>query len=174
MKEVKNMTDLRSTRRQVLKRAGILGATAAFLSPTTALAKQNDAAQGPEGSWIGTVTITSGPAFPLFQALYTYAAGGGLVETDQISFNPQSPDSPRHGVWVSTREDAFASTYINLTFDSQGKPTGTIKIRETAVLSERGNAYTGSGKFDVLDLNGNVIASGTFTSQATRIRVEPV
>ena len=49
---------------------------------------------------------------------------------------------------------------------------GTSKIRQIATLNEAGNAYSGSGNFDVYDGHGNVILSGTFTIQATRVRVE--
>src|ERR1700761_1506644 len=40
--------------------------------------------QGPEGSWLYTVTI---PGYT-FQGIETYSAGGGYTEADQLSFNP--------------------------------------------------------------------------------------
>ena len=52
-----------------------------------------------------------------------------------------------------------------------GMPGGEVKSA-IAKLNEAGNAYSGSGNFDVYDVQGNVILSGTFTIQATRIQVE--
>jgi hypothetical protein len=63
---------------------------------------------------------------------------------------------------------SYFCTYLGLGSTPQGKS----KIRQVATLNEAGNAYSGSGNFDVYDVNGNVILSGTFTIQATRIRVE--
>ena len=118
--------------------------------------------KGPEGSWMVTVTVTSGPPQPPFQALITYGAGGGLVETDQ-------GNSPGHGAWVSTGANAFA-----FTFDSKGNPTGTVKVREAATLSKGGDAYSGAGTVDQFDVNGKLITSRSLETQARRILVEPL
>ena len=47
-----------------------------------------------------------------------------------------------------------------------------MTVRQVATFNETGDAYSGSGKFDVYDVHGNVILSGTFTAQGKRIRVE--
>ena len=171
------MTVLGKTkRRQLLKGAGALsalGALAALESPTAAFAQNTNAGQGPEGSWLYTVTATS-PSGPPSTALglETYAAGGGYVETDQFSFMHASLATPGHGSWKSTGERTFLLTYLTLNYDTQGTPQGTTKIRQVATLNQAGDAYSGSGNFDVYDVHGNVILSGTFTITATRIRVE--
>ena len=161
-------------RRQLLKGAGALsalGALAALGSPTAAFAKNTNAGQGPEGSWLYTVTSSSGPPSTVL-GLETYAAGGGYTETDQLSFMPSTLATPGHGSWKLTGGRTFLLTYITLNHDSNGKFQGTSKIRQVATLNAAGNAYSGSGNFDVYDVNGNVILSGTFTIQAARIRVE--
>jgi hypothetical protein len=43
-------------------------------------------------------------------------------------------------------------------------------VRQATKLD--GNRYSGSGDFFYYDLHGNVIASGTFTITANKIRVE--
>jgi hypothetical protein len=53
-----------------------------------------------------------------------------------------------------------------------GTLVGTTKIRETRTLDEAGNTFSGSGSFNVLDLTGTVVSSGSFTIQGTRIAVE--
>ena len=156
--------------------------TMAFASSAEpkALASNTDAAeskaelktQGPEGSWLYTVTI---PGFT-FQGIETYAAGGGYTEADQLSFNPVAVASAGHGAWKMTDGKTFGLTYINLTFDgfSSGNPTGTLKVRQTTTISKSGNAYTGSGDYTYYDLNDDPIPSisGTFTITAQRIVVQ--
>jgi len=150
-------------------------------TPTTAEAQNpgewrapwgGNLSQGPEGSWLYTVTI---PGYT-FQGIETYSAGGGYTEADQLSFNPLAVASAGHGAWKMTGERTFELTYLNLTFDGfgSGNPTGTLKVRQTTTVSKDGNSYTGSGDYTYYDLNGNPIPSisGTFTITATRILVE--
>jgi hypothetical protein len=168
---------MKTTRRQLLKGAGALSslALAAFGSPTAAFAKnanENQGPVGPEGSWLYTVTITDhGPPFTEL-GLETYAAGGGYVGIDQLSFTPGSLGTPGHGSWISTGKRTFLLTFISLSHDEAGNPQGTLKVRQVATLSEDRNTYSGSGSFDGYDVSGNVIFSGAFTITAVRIAVE--
>ena len=146
---------------------------AALESPTAAFAQNTNADQGPEGSWLYTVTVTSSSGPPTtVLGLETYAAGGGYVETDQFSFMHASLATPGHGSWKNTGKRTFLLTFLNLTHDAVGTPQGTFKVRQVATLSEDGNAYSGSGSFDGYDVSGKVIFSGTFTITAVRIAVE--
>ncbi|SPE26246.1 exported hypothetical protein [Candidatus Sulfotelmatomonas gaucii] len=128
--------------------------------------------QGPEGSWLYTVTI---PGYT-FQGIETYASGGGYTEADQLSFSPIAVASAGHGAWEMTGKKTFVLTYLNLTFDgfSTGNPTGTLKVRQTTTIGASGNSYTGSGDYTYYDLDGNPIpsVSGTFTITAKRILVQ--
>ncbi len=150
-----------------------LGAPAAANAQTTTqLSGSLLQAQGPQGSWLYTVTI---PGYR-FQGIETYSPGGGYTEADQLSFNPLAVASAGHGAWQMTGQRTFNLTYLNLTFDafSSGNPTGTLKVRQTTTLNKSGNSYTGSGDYTYYDLNGNPIPSisGTFTITATRIVVQ--
>jgi hypothetical protein len=128
--------------------------------------------QGPEGSWLYTVTI---PGYT-FQGIETYSAGGGYTEADQLSFSPIAVASAGHGAWKMTGEKTFVLTYLNLMFDafSSGNPTGTLKVRQNTRIGASGNSYTGSGDYTYYDLDGNPIPSisGTFTITAKRILVQ--
>ena len=167
---------VQTKRRRLLKGVGVLsalGALTALGQPMAAFADNADAVQGPEGSWLYSVTATSSSGLPSpVLGLETYAAGGGYTETDQLSFMPSSLATPGHGSWKLTGERTFLLTYITLNHDSNGTFQGTSKIRQVANLNQKGTAYSGSGNFDVYDVQGNVILAGTFTVQATRIRVE--
>ena len=155
----------------------VLGALIPLGLPTPAAAQnivQLSASlpQGPEGSWLYTVTI---PGYT-FQGIETYSAGGGYTESDQLSFSPIAVASAGHGAWKMTGGNTFNLTYLNLTFDafSSGNPTGTLKVRQTTMIARSGNSYTGSGDYTYYDLDGNPIPSisGTFTITAKRIVVQ--
>jgi len=174
------MTALVKTKRgQLIKCAAALTVLAVLPglgSPTAAFAQntaQGDrASQGPEGSWLYKVTIPNPPGAPIvFLGSETYSAGGGYVEADQLSFMPGSLATAGHGTWKSTGERTFLLTYVNLTYDATGTPTGSSKVRQTTKLARTGNSYSGSGDYAYFDLNGNVVLSGTFTITAKRILV---
>jgi hypothetical protein len=178
-KEVRNLTNLvETTRRRLLSGAAVLTvlvALAALGSPATAFAQDSTqskaARQTPEGSWLYTVTIPNPPNAPIvFLGTETYSAGGGYVEADQLSFTPGYLATAGHGGWKSTGKDAFLLTYMNLTYDATGTPTGSSKVRQTTTMA--GNSYIGSGDYHYYDVNGKVVASGTFTITAKRILVQ--
>ncbi len=178
-KEFRNLTNLvKTTRRRLLSGAAaltVLIALAALGSPATAFAQDSTqskaASQTPEGSWLYTVTIPNPPNAPIvFLGTETYSAGGGYVEADQLSFTPGYLATAGHGGWQSTGKDAFLLTYMNLTYDANGNPTGSGEVRQTTTMS--GNSYSGSGDYAYYDVNGNVVASGTFTITAKRIIVQ--
>ena len=154
-----------------------LGALIPLGVPTAASAQNSpqfsaSLPEGPEGSWLYTVTI---PGYS-FQGIETYSAGGGYTEADQLSFSPIAVASAGHGAWKMTGGSTFNLTYLNLTFDafSSGNPTGTLKVRQTTRIDKSGNSYSGSGDYTYYDLDGNPIPSisGTFTITAKRIAVQ--
>jgi hypothetical protein len=160
-------------RRHVLGRAGIVGGALLAAAAPTAVAASDDDNTGLEGAWIGNVSSTG---FPLFQALYTFARGGGMVTSSSIDLSPKSLSTPGYGAWQRTaeRERAFAFTFDTFVFDPQGNPAGVVKSRATAVLDASGDTFTGVFKFDVFAPNGAIVFSGSGTHDGRRIRVEPV
>lgn len=123
-----------------------------------------------EGSWKARVTVAPGPgAGPPFDALVTYSAGGGLVESDNLF--PPSIVTAGHGSWEFAGR-TFNNTFTKLMFNPQGQFTGTIKVREKITLGFNKSDYTGVGKADFFDPADNFLVSVDFTTQATRIPVE--
>jgi hypothetical protein len=182
--QFRNMTVMvKAKRRQLVKGSAaftLLLALALLGGSATASAQddsknqdavQSNSAETPEGSWLYKVTIPDPPGDPIvFVGTETYAAGGGYVEADQLSFTPGYLATAGHGAWRITGKNRFVLTYLNLTYDASGNPTGSGKVRQAMTLD--GTRYSGSGDFFYYDLNGNVIASGTFTITAKKIRVE--
>src|SRR5271170_7733873 len=126
-------------KRQLFKSAALLALSFAVVGSSTAAFADDIRASGngPEGSWLYTVTI---PGYT-FQGIETYSPGGGYTEADQLSFSPLAVASAGHGVWQSTGQQTFNLTYLNLTFDafSSGNPTGTLKVRQTTRIDKSGN-----------------------------------
>jgi hypothetical protein len=160
------MTDLRPQRRQILKGAGAMAATAALLSPTAALAKTTKASQGIVGSWLATVTA---PSLNL-KALLTFHQDGTLVESTQGDDAPPDLSTPGYGAWVNTGSDEVAMTFIHLFYDTKGNLIAFVKHHET--MQPDGDTYTAKGKYVGTDPSGKVLFSGSYTVHATRIKVE--
>jgi hypothetical protein len=141
----------------------------AIFNPGTVV-DPSSGATGIEGSWMVTINLASsalGP--PKFSALITYGVGRGLVETDTAPPNMfTATASPGHGAWqlVGSRHTL---TIVKFRFDNSGNLIGTVRLTETLTLSASRDLYSGVGKLDVFDLNGNLLFSTNFTSQATRI-----
>jgi len=187
---MKNALGMKSTEFKLWKIAAVAGACmalAAFGGTTAAFAQAlpaSEACQGPEmprfdscqrveGSWLYTVSIPNPSSPPtVFQGVETYSAGGGYSEADQLSFTPGYLATAGHGAWRLTTDRTFLLTYVNLTYDPAGNATGSSKVRQIMKLDHQGKNYTGSGDFTYYDLNGKVVAAGTFTITAQRIMVQ--
>jgi hypothetical protein len=116
-------------RRQMLKRAGVLGAVGTLAAiPTSALAGSDDHQEGGRGlvgAWIDTVSSTDTPPL-IFQTLTTYDTGGGLTATASIDSTP--PDflsSPTHGAWVRTEGRSYRWFGHAFAFSKEGPTYGT-------------------------------------------------
>jgi hypothetical protein len=159
-------------RRKVLTRGALAGGAALAAMGPGVVAAEDDDANTIEGAWMGAVN--SGPGFPPFKALYTFARGGGLVTSSSIDLSPRSLSTPGYGAWKRTGPRTFLFTFDAFVFDAQGNPSGTVKARSTATLNQAGDAWSGVFKFDVFAPNGAIVFSGGGSHDATRVRVEPV
>jgi len=131
----------------------------------------DDDARGLEGSW--RVTITAGtPELPSwYQALVTFAPGGGLVATvtDPLL-------NTGHGAWAKKRHRAFAITILLFQFSSEGQFLGTLKARATLELERKGNTFESDDyQFESFDRDGNPTGFVGFgAAQGVRIKAEPL
>ena len=168
------MANQRVDRRQILQGVGALGALgalAALQSPTRARAddeqeEHEEHERSLIGSWEFTATISPGAA--LNRGLSLVAPGGVALFTDQGE--PSQHEGSGVGAWVRTGKRTIALTFVRQRFDATGTLVGTTKILEARTLDAAGDTFSGSGSFNVLDLTGKVVASGSFTIQGTRIR----
>ena len=125
------------------------------------------------GVWETVVTVrnceTGAPLAPEFQGLSTYNSGGTYTESSGGG-NPILR-SAGHGIWQ--RESGWRNYSLKFTFlrfNASGVLIGKQRVFQTLELSEDGDQLTSSGRFEVLDLSGNVLASGCSTAAATRFQ----
>jgi hypothetical protein len=142
-----------------------LVAVMALIGAQSVTADNGTAAPEIEGTWLVTVTIPDGP--PPFPSLVTYARGGALVVTDG-SVAP-ALGNVYQGTWAKTGAQTFAFTFLGLQYDASGVLVNYIRAREIVRLEPGGNAYNGVTVIEVLDLDQNVIATGSSTTHATRV-----
>lgn len=118
-----------------------------------------------EGTWLATITVPDGP--PPFPSLVTYARGGALTVTD--SSVPPALGNVYQGTWAKIGAHKYALTFMGFSYDEAGVLTGFFRGHETLQLEPGGNAYNGVAVVEFLDINQNVIETGTTLSHATRI-----
>ena len=158
-----------------MRRKSIVGALALLAVAAMVAAGAISASSGEGGAQganalVGTweATISRGPALPPLKSLQTFTKDQTLVESGSDSLYR----SPAYGVWEYVGDRTFATTAIFHRFSTAGVYLGAQKIKSLRQVSPDGETYTATGAFEVLDLDGNVIATGQTTGTAKRVHVE--
>ena len=124
------------------------------------------------GVWLTQVTrrnCDTGEPIATNRIQLTFAEGGTFLET----IGPSIIRSPGNGIWKREHgwnEYSYALRFMR--YDAAGSFIGSGVVRAALTLDETGNHYTATATNDVLDVNGNVIASGCATSVSTRFSSE--
>ena len=162
-------------RREVLKKAGALGAASALAlvaTPKIANADEPDdtrASRSPAGTWYET---DEGEGFK-FGVLMTVDTGGGLVATADIDSikNSNLLGSPTHGSWVSTGRRSYRWFGKAFSFnDVTGALDGTYEIKETLTVSDDGNRFEGTGSFRLVGGSHPIPNFIPYTTKGERIK----
>ncbi len=163
------MTNVRQNRRQLLKRAGVLGALAALFSPSAALAQTNPTTNTPDigGSWRVTFTPQGSGTPPPFQALHSFTGDGAITTAEQRDQVPPVMASPGHGSWTrlpsNDGPEDFVYSYQKLLVDTQGNLIGTQTFNIKVELIEGGKAFKGSGTSVFQASTGNTATGNAAT-----------
>lgn len=167
----------RRSRRSLLRgvAVGAAGATGLAVAGAGLLSRQVTAhaassrgtAQGLEGGWKTTITLQGNSPFA---GLITFAAGGGLVDTQQIDLNQQG--TPGIGSWHATGEDTFALNFFKIASDAKGNVSFTVQFILPIQLTEDQKAFHGKGTFTVFDSHGKKQFTNTIQFDGTRIEAE--
>ena len=122
------------------------------------------------GVWLTQVTrrnCDTGEPIGTSRVQLTFAEGGTFLET----IGPTTLRSAGNGIWKREHgwnEYSFALRFMR--FDAAGVFVGSGVVRGAITLDDTGDNYTSTATNDVLDVNGNVIASGCATSVSTRFQ----
>jgi hypothetical protein len=112
-------------RRHILQgAAAVSGATAlaALHGPPFAhAADESERHSSVLGTWRERVTPN---AFPPFEVLITFGAGGGLTASSSGDLTPGTLSGPVHGTWARTGPRAFSWFGLAFAFDAQGVVLG--------------------------------------------------
>jgi hypothetical protein len=75
---------------------------------------------------------------------------------------------PGYGRWAATGDREFRLTFYAVTRKA-GEVAGFQRVRDTLVLSESGDEYTGHAQVDFLDADWNVVFSTTSEEKGSRL-----
>lgn len=124
------------------------------------------------GSWLVNVET---PGFPALKILLTFTEDGCVIGTAQGDVAASRALSVAQGSWVHQGGLTFASTFIQVSYEIQtGNLRGLVKFRLTHTLDSAWNEWSGPYKFDFINPAGTVLFSAGGTTQAQRIKVEPL
>lgn len=134
-------------------------------------------AQGPErtiqGVWRTMVTPincqTGDPVAPPFPGLFTFNKGGTMSEYGIGPGSSPALRSPGHGVWEHVRGwQNYSFTFMFDRYNATGVFIGSQKVTATVELGASGDVLTTNSLGEILDANGNVIATFCASTAATR------
>jgi hypothetical protein len=131
------------------------------------------------GSWQFTLTPITPTASALvpIHGLATFTSDGSAVETDATEVVPTIGSAgtpvygtPGHGIWqpgpaVGNLFIRFVSLLVNHNVTLQGKKIVTI----TGALDSTGNHFRGNYDYQLVDLAGHVVATGSGAVTGQRI-----
>jgi hypothetical protein len=128
-----------------------------------------------QGAWRTMVTPvscqTGDPLGPPFPGLFTFNKGGTMSEYGIGPGSSPALRSPGHGVWEHEHGwQDYSFTFTFYRYDASGVFIGSQKVTATLELGASGDEFTTQSVVQVLDVNGNVIA--TFCARAAGTRFE--
>lgn len=124
------------------------------------------------GSWLVNVET---PGFPPLKVLLTFTEDGNVVGAAQGDVTPTRTLSVAQGAWTHQGGLTFGSTFLQISYETQtGNLRGYLKFRLTHTLDSAWNQWSGPYKFDFLSPTGTILFSSGGTTQAQRIKVEPL
>ncbi len=173
----------------------------AILPESTRKARAQDGGGTIVGTWVFTSTLNTPPGAPpfVFTELGSFIPGGIFIDTFSLknSANPFVPPpvavdfSDKFGTWRQVGDDSnqFAITFKEFLFAGADTPTalygpilfpgqnvGVATIEAVATLHSGagGDTITGPFTFQLTNLQGTVVGSGSGTFSATRLQIQPL
>lgn len=133
------------------------------------------AGSGPVGTWLMTLTPEEGFALPPQQALVHLHADGTLdaayAATGEAPTSPGWTVRDGQGTWGETNGD-YSLSVVALLVDEHERYAGVLTMQETGEIDAAGETVRGQVTFSVISPDGGDAATGSGTTQGTRIRVD--
>src|SRR5262250_436893 len=146
--------------------AAVLLLTFAGMTQTTASGQSENARENRiVGAWdvqVTTRNCSTGATIFNGEALHKYELGGtGLF----VPASNPALTTPRVSVWKQVGKNLYTVAVKEFRFDPLGNLVGWVVVRNDVEISEDGTSYTGSGRGETFDTNGNSlgIACPVFT-----------
>ena len=138
---------------------------------STAMAQSVDnGANGLEGTWRAQVTVRdcqTWEALRSFPAMFAFAKGGTVTFTTAGQL--PSLATPGLGVWHHMDGHRYSAVSEVFIFSPAGAWIQTHRLTRLIQVGIGGNTYTDIVALEILDTNGNVIATGCGTTAASRM-----
>ena len=123
------------------------------------------------GAWRGKVQIMSGTFASItdLEFMYVFNVGGTLTESSNYDAAPPGP--PAYGVWRRTGARHYEAKYLvfqtkavsildEITKGGGWAPDGYGVLSEKITLSEDGDVFDSTIKFEIFDQQGTITARG--------------
>ena len=143
----------------------------AMFSQFSVAAQDTDGDKKLEGSWnhAGTrLDCATGQPLGTFSSMFTFSRGGTFWEAG-TQMSP-SLRSPSHGVWSHESGRLYSSAFQFFRFNVNGTLAGRLIVRQEIEVSDDGESYTATSTSQVLDIDGNVIATNCAAGIGTRFQ----
>jgi hypothetical protein len=140
-----------------------------ILAPSSVFAQDHDSKHALEGAWNLQVTrlnCQTGAVIGTAPAMLTFMRGGTMIDVGtQLS---PAIRAGGQGVWHYEYEGHYTAAFQFFRFNPDGTLAGRQIVRQQIALSPSGNEHTNVATAQVLDVNGNIIATNCSTAMAGR------
>jgi hypothetical protein len=164
-KEEMKKTLVKSSFATALALLVVVGVLATSASAQSAHARQERIV----GVWdvkVNVLNCNNGVQLSTFPGLHKYELGG----TGQVvpATNPMAL-SPHVSVWKYIDDNDYTMTFKMFRFDAFGNNIGWVVVKNKVSINDDATEYTGSGRAEFFDVNGNMVAASCPTFAGKRL-----
>jgi hypothetical protein len=156
-------------------------ASLASVCPAAIPAEHGAGGDDLSGAWRGQVVIDSGAFSTMKDLEFMYAFNAGGTMTESSNYDAAPPGPPAYGVWKKTGVRQYEARYVvfmtkavsiqeEITNGGGWSPDGYGVLSEKITLSEDGDSFASTIKFEIFDPQGKLTTrGGDGTVKAKRI-----
>lgn len=124
-----------------------------------------------EGTWRVQITLhvcQTGAEIRTFPGLATFARGGTL--NSAAAGSSPARVSADYGIWWHTGGQSYAAVTDAFLFNPTGDWVGTQRVTRAIEIGQDPDQLTAITSTEILDVNGNVVATGCATAVGNRLQ----